>query len=149
MSSEAQAFGVPRSDAERAEPLGIALITGSEPPEDIEKLWYDISGFTIISRFGELFDLRGVDLSDIRYVKIWVAEGETVYELGFSRTRVSARNPHQLLVLMIVVGLFMVAISFIFLRNQLRPIRRLAPAAAVSRTPDPGHGLWRGLGLGT
>ena len=45
------------------------------------------------------------------------------------RTRVSASNPHQLLVLMIFTSVLMTVIAYIFLRNQLRPIKRLAVAA--------------------
>lgn len=41
----------------------------------------------------------------------------------------SATNPHQLLVLMIFTSLLMTAVAFLFLRNQLRPITRLARAA--------------------
>ncbi|MEM1374412.1 MAG: ATP-binding protein [Pseudomonadota bacterium] len=121
--------GVDTAAAEVAAPLGIELLTGTERPPGNPKIWYDISGFTIISRLGELFALEGVDLSNIRQVRVWITEDEQSYELRFARARVSARNPHQLLVLMTVVGLFMVAISFIFLRNQMRPIRRLAQAA--------------------
>ena len=112
-----------------ADPLGVALDVGTPMPPGNPKNWYDISGFTIISRLGEIFALEGVDLSNRRYVRVWITEGATTYEMGFDRNRMSARNPHQLLVLMIVVGIFMIAIAFIFLRNQLRPIRRLARAA--------------------
>ena len=38
-------------------------------------------------------------------------------------------NPHQLLVIMVVLGGLMTAIAYIFLRNQLRPIKRMARAA--------------------
>jgi two-component system osmolarity sensor histidine kinase EnvZ len=44
----------------------------------------------------------------------------------FDRGRVSASNPHQLLVLMVFTGFLMTLIAFVFLRNQLRPIKRLA-----------------------
>jgi two-component system, OmpR family, osmolarity sensor histidine kinase EnvZ len=47
----------------------------------------------------------------------------------FERSRVVARNPHQLLVLMVVASLFLTLISFLFLKNQIRPIRQLAEAA--------------------
>jgi two-component system osmolarity sensor histidine kinase EnvZ len=51
------------------------------------------------------------------------------YELSFSRNRITARNPHQFLVYMLATGLLMTLVAFLFLRNQLRPIRRLAQAA--------------------
>jgi two-component system osmolarity sensor histidine kinase EnvZ len=41
----------------------------------------------------------------------------------------SATNPHQLLVLMIFTSLLMTGVAFQFLRNQLKPITRLAEAA--------------------
>ena len=49
--------------------------------------------------------------------------------LDFSRRRVSASNPHQLLVLMAAAGLVLSAVASWFLRAQLRPVRRLAEAA--------------------
>jgi two-component system osmolarity sensor histidine kinase EnvZ len=47
----------------------------------------------------------------------------------FNRGRVSASNPHQLLVLMMFVSILMTLIAYLFLRNQLKPITRLAAAA--------------------
>ena len=41
----------------------------------------------------------------------------------------TASNPHQLLVLMGFVGVLMTAVAFLYLRNQLRPIKRLARAS--------------------
>jgi two-component system osmolarity sensor histidine kinase EnvZ len=41
----------------------------------------------------------------------------------------SATNPHQLLVLMIFTSILMTVIAYMFLRNQLRPITKLARAA--------------------
>ncbi len=51
------------------------------------------------------------------------------YEIAFDRRRTTARNPHQLLVYLVATGLMMTLVSYVFLRNQLRPIRRLADAA--------------------
>ena len=49
--------------------------------------------------------------------------------VAFSRYRVTASNPHQLLVLMIFTSFLMTLIAYAFLRNQLRPMTRLAVAA--------------------
>lgn len=54
--------------------------------------------------------------------------GEALH-LRFPLSRLTASNPHQLLVLSVAAALLMTLIAFIFLRNQLRPIRRLARAA--------------------
>jgi two-component system osmolarity sensor histidine kinase EnvZ len=51
------------------------------------------------------------------------------FDIEFSRDRVSPSNPHQLIVNMVVFGVFFTLIAFIYLRNQLRPITRLAAAA--------------------
>lgn len=50
-------------------------------------------------------------------------------EFRINRSRLNASNPHQLLVLMVVGSVVFVLISVGFLRNQIRPIRRLAAAA--------------------
>lgn len=47
----------------------------------------------------------------------------------FSRYRVSVRNPHQLLVIMTIVSVLLTIIAFLFLRNQVKPLRRLAQSA--------------------
>lgn len=52
-----------------------------------------------------------------------------VAEIGMSRKRVSATNPHQLLVLMIATSVLMTVIAYLFLRNQIRPITKLAEVA--------------------
>jgi len=74
--------------------------------------------------------LRNIDLvTNHRQVRMVVDTAQGPVELRVPRGRVSASNPHQLLVLMIATGILMTWISFVFLRNQLRPIRRLARAA--------------------
>src|SRR5690606_32614295 len=50
-------------------------------------------------------------------------------EVKVPRSRLAASNPHQLLVHMIVAAVLFSAVAVIFLRNQVRPIRRLAEAA--------------------
>ncbi len=57
--------------------------------------------------------------------------------LRFARTDVSAANPHQLLVLMVATALVMTAVSALFMRGQIRPIRRLAMAAQAFGRGQP------------
>jgi len=91
----------------------------------------DLTGITVIEtlRSGGLpisvIDLQGD--SDIVHLQVETRHGNMAVE--FSRSRVSATNPHQLLVLMIAVSLLMTVIAYLFLRNQLRPIKRLAVAS--------------------
>lgn len=108
--------------------LEVALPAGEEPQS--ERVFYDLSGREVESVLTErLPGLQGVDLSNTRSVALWLDTRHGLMRVAFDRRRVSATNPHQLLVLMVATGLLMTLIAVIFLRNQLRPIKRLARAA--------------------
>lgn len=95
------------------------------------KPFVDLTGRMVIrSLRNRVDDVVTVSLEDRRRVVIWVETAHGLLEMDFSRRRVSASNPHQLLVIMVVLGALMTAIAYIFLRNQLRPIKRMAAAAA-------------------
>ena len=121
-----------------AEPLEITLSEGTIPDwaaETETRRWFlDLSGREVdrVLR-AELPEAAWLDLylnGNHRLVRLSLAPvGADPVDVTFSRRRVSASNPHQLLVLMVFSGLLMTAVAFIFLRNQLRPIRRLARAA--------------------
>lgn len=99
-------------------------------PRNDTRRFYDLSGKVVIARFHDgLAALQGVALEDMTTVRLGIETVHGPMTVVFSRALVSASNPHQLLVLMVVVSLLMTLIAFIFLRNQLRPIRRLARAA--------------------
>lgn len=90
----------------------------------------DLSGAALTSALrGGLSDLIAVDLTNNNQVVVTMANPAGDYALQFDRRRTTARNPHQLLVILLGISGMMTIISFIFLRNQLRPIRRLARAA--------------------
>lgn len=125
-----------RAEAEQmivqvADPLAIkARFDGVEVLRD-QRAIYDLSGRIVIETLREeLPGIGGIDLaSDDRLVRFDVTTPHGTLMVEFPRRRVSAKNPHQLLVLMILTGILMTAIAYLFLRNQLRPIRRLARAA--------------------
>ena len=90
----------------------------------------DLTGIVVISTLrANLERVEAVDLTADPGVSLRLATDKGPMLVEFARARVSASNPHQLLVLMLAVGLFMTLIAFLFLRNQLRPIKRLARAA--------------------
>ncbi|MCW1404305.1 ATP-binding protein [Novosphingobium sp. MW5] len=62
-------------------------------------------------------------------VSLWMTTRYGQLQLDFGLGRISARNPHQMLVLTLVIGLGMGFVSFIYLKNQMRPMQRLARAA--------------------
>lgn len=93
--------------------------------------WVDLTGRMVIETLRDgIGDVAAVSLEDRGRVVVWVATLHGPLQLDFSRRRVSASNPHQLLVIMVVMGALMTAVAYIFLRNQLRPIKRMAKAAA-------------------
>ena len=100
-------------------------------PTGDARVFYDLSGRQVIaSLHNSLPDVRGVDLySNAREVRMLLGTTWGPMRVVFSRNRVSASNPHQLLVLVIFTSALMTLIAYLFLRNQLRPITRLAAAA--------------------
>jgi len=93
------------------------------------KRFYDVSGIVVIRELYKLKWVQNVDLLDDDYVTVTLRLADMIFQLQFDRARVSASNPHQLIVNMVVFGAFFTLIAFMYLRNQLRPITRLAAAA--------------------
>ena len=60
---------------------------------------------------------------------LWLATRYGPMRVALPRLRVSASNPHQLLVVMGLASILMTTVAFVFLRNQLVPITRMAAAA--------------------
>ena len=111
--------------------LGLAVFLPAPLREVDQRAFYDLSGRVVIRTLrARLPGVTGVDLlTNLREVHVSVGSRHGGVEVRLPRSRVSASNPHQLLVWMIFTGVLMTLISIIFLRNQLRPIRRLAIAA--------------------
>ncbi|WP_439122956.1 ATP-binding protein [Marivita sp.] len=103
---------------------------GDMPTEDLRR-WYDFSGIVLIRTLrSHIAGFERAHLVDDWTVYVWVArDGEPLKKIEFARERASAANPHQLLVNMVVFGALMTLIAYLYLRNQLRPITRLAGAA--------------------
>lgn len=95
------------------------------------KDWDDLTGSTVIAALRNgLDDVLSVDLhSTPRRVVVEVQARLGPLQVSISRSRLSASNPHQLLVIMVLASILMTLIAYAFLRNQLRPIARLADAA--------------------
>ena len=93
------------------------------------KRFYDVSGIVVIRELYKLKWVQNVDLLDDDYVTVTLRLADMIFQLQFDRARVSASNPHQLIVNMVVFGAFFTLIAFMYLRNQLRPITHLAVAA--------------------
>lgn len=108
--------------------ISMVPVSGSAPQN--ARLWYDYSGRVLTQRLQErLPAFTAVDLSEGGRVKVYAQSRHGVLEIGFERRRISASNPHQMFVYTTVFGVVMSLIASIYLRNQLRPIKRLARAA--------------------
>jgi two-component system osmolarity sensor histidine kinase EnvZ len=113
-----------------------ALEVEIQPPRGLtgdRRRFYDLSGTVMTRIFRErLAGVTGVDLIENwreAIIAVGPGQGRPAMDLVVSRRRVSASNPHQLLVIMASTGILMTGLAYLFLRNQLRPIRRLARAA--------------------
>lgn len=106
-------------------------VANSEVPLADRRTFLDYSGRRMILTLREkLVGVLAVDLtSKPTSVLVYLNRGKGITRIEISRARVSASNPHQLLVWMVLTSALMVVISFIFMRNQLTPITRLAAAA--------------------
>lgn len=115
-------------------PLAMNVVLPAEPVPTIDtRGLLDLSGRIVILTLKERNRrVLAVDLTkDSDFVEIWMRTNHGVMSVSVLRGRVSAPNPHQFLVLMLFVSLLMTLVAFVFLRNQLRPIRRLARAATA------------------
>ncbi len=94
---------------------------------------YDLTGRVI----GETFDRliahpTRLDLLSVRkhaYVQVLTERG--ILTAVVPRTRMNASNPHHVLVWMTGAAVALTGVAVVFLRNQVRPIRELARAAAA------------------
>ena len=127
---ERQPFGEVQQGV--AEELKIELRSWDGMPSGNRMVIYDISGRTIVPLMrSRLNGLLEIDLSDLDFVLLGLMSPRGLVQLKLERDRVSASNPHQVLVLMVFTGIFMTLIAYVFLRNQLRPIKRLSVASAA------------------
>jgi len=112
-----------------AQSLGLALALPADwqATADASRVW-DLPGRVVIETLHQaLPGLVAADLrSDPGAVRLLFATARGPLAVTVDRRRVAASNPHQLLVLMILTSILMTVIAYLFLRNQIRPIRTLA-----------------------
>ena len=112
--------------------LSLELPTEDDVPVRDRYSFSDLTGRSIISTLREdVASVKAVDLTDFdeKTVQIYFTTKFGDAKVAVGRRQLSPSNPHQFLVLIATVSFLSVLISVLFLRNQLRPIRRLAKAA--------------------
>jgi two-component system, OmpR family, osmolarity sensor histidine kinase EnvZ len=111
--------------------IELTLPAEADTPTQDRRARIDLSGNTIIDTLhDQLPALSAVDLTgENRLVRLTFDTRFGPITAELNRRRMSATNPHQLIVLMIVTSVLMTVIAYFFLRRQLRPITKLAEAA--------------------
>ena len=119
-----------------ARSLGMSMSIVAKDTKFVEqRRFFDFTGIVVRRELLALPEILTVDLPDNRKVTVRIKTDQEYFDLQFARRQVSASNPHQLIVYLFVFGAFFTIIAFFYLRNQLRPITRLADAAEAF-----GHG---------
>ncbi len=110
--------------------IGVRFMDPAEVPDEDWLRWYDFSGRVVSATLKSAIPgtLAGV-FPDNRQVLVYFDSQFGPLEVSFGRRRVTAAAPHQLIVTMVFFGGLMTVIAFLYMRNQLRPITRLANAA--------------------
>jgi two-component system osmolarity sensor histidine kinase EnvZ len=135
MTSEiARSLNVAMQPDDQIRPLSLdfEVIGVSEDgiPAGSDRRWYDFSALVVIDELmSRVRGIRQVVTPNDADVFVFLERDGELYRVRFGRNRASASNPHQLLVNMIFFGVLMTTIAYLYLRNQLRPITRLADAA--------------------
>ena len=111
--------------------MTVTLPAGPTAPVADKIAMVDLSGGEIIDTLR--LQLPGLVAADVtagdRQVNLLFNTARGPMQVQLLRRRMAATNPHQLLVLMLFTSVLMTIIAYMFLRNQLRPITKLAQAA--------------------
>ncbi|NDW44140.1 ATP-binding protein [Ruegeria sp. PrR005] len=104
------------------------------PPAEVPKAdllpWTDYTGRQVQRTIrNRLPQVLAVELPNTRQARLFLDTDLGAVELSFDRRRLSPAAPHQLIVTMVFFGVLMTAIAFLYMRNQLRPLKRLSDAA--------------------
>ena len=97
----------------------------------VKKHAYDFSGITLIKILkNEVPNIKNIDLKSSGIVTILTSLSDKSYlKFEIERERFTASNPHQLLVLMVLLTIILGFLLLMVLRNQIKPIKTLASAA--------------------
>ncbi|NOD33993.1 MULTISPECIES: ATP-binding protein [unclassified Ruegeria] len=127
--TQQDALAVVRPDL-RALEMQARFLDVNEEPMIGARRWYDFIAPQVQSDLqSNLPDLVAVALPTSREARVYLQTHLGVLQLTFDRRRLSPVAPHQLIVTMVFFAVIMTSISFLYMRNQLRPITRLADAA--------------------
>ncbi len=111
--------------------IQVSLLKGEELPPPGPKPFFSLLDTAlsdeIVARIHRPFWIDTVGNSDL--VEIRIDMGQDVLRVMARRSQAYASNSHIFLVWMVTTSLVLLTIAILFLRNQIRPIQRLADAA--------------------
>ena len=97
----------------------------------VQKHAYDFSGITLIKILkNDVPNIKNINLKSNGLVTIFISLPDKSYlKFEIERERFTASNPHQLLVLMVLLTIILGFLLLMVLRNQIKPIKTLASVA--------------------
>lgn len=110
--------------------MQVRFVDAKDVPDGDSRRWYDYSARVVSATIrASMPQTLAALFPDNSTVLLYFGSPLGPVEVRFGRRRVAAANPHQLIVTMAFFGMLMTVIAFLYMRNQLRPIARLADAA--------------------
>ena len=111
--------------------LKLTILEQKSVDESVLKHPYDFSGITLIKILkNDVPNIKQIDLKTYGIVTIITNLSNNSYlKFEIDRERFTASNPHQLLVLMVLLTIILGFLLLMVLRNQIKPIKTLASVA--------------------
>ena len=111
--------------------LKLTIFEQKSVDESVLKHPYDFSGITLIKILkNDVPNIKQIDLKTYGIVTIITNLSNNSYlKFEIDRERFTASNPHQLLVLMVLLTIILGFLLLMVLRNQIKPIKTLASVA--------------------
>jgi len=113
--------------------LELALVDrlppGTPPLPGPEPWFFELSARILVMQTFEQIEGLVAQDKDGALMRFWLDSPHGLIELAIPTPRISARNPHQLILWMLLAGVVMSWAAFAVMRRQLRPIRTLSEVA--------------------
>ncbi|MGR3617043.1 MAG: ATP-binding protein [Paracoccaceae bacterium] len=136
IASEADTLDTQAAVMERISPylgdlnMRMQFLSPDEVPDQDQMDLFDYSARVVAYTMRNgIEQTRSLQFFDNKQVEVVFGTRLGPLEVAFDRRRVTVTAPHQLLVTVFFFGLLLTIISFLYMRNQLRPIKRLARAS--------------------
>ncbi len=111
--------------------LKLTIVEQVSQKNFVQKYAYDFSGITLIKILkNDVPNIQHIDLKTNGIVNLFtLLPNNSHLKFEIERERFTASNPHQLLVLMVLLTIILGFLLLMVLRNQIKPIKTLASAA--------------------